>query len=83
MEKAFNLSIVSPEKTIYDAKAVSLVAPCALGYLGVLADHAPLAATLEKGKIIIREETGNTVTLESLGSGFLEVLNNNVTLILS
>ena len=83
MPKAFNLSIITPDKVIYEGRITSLVAPAALGYLGVLADHAPLAATLTAGKIILKEESGRQVVFSSKDKGFLEVLKNNVRIILS
>jgi F-type H+-transporting ATPase subunit epsilon len=82
MENFFTLKIITPEKTVFDGKAVSLVAPCAFGYLGVLAHHAPLVANVVKGKITVRKETGESLTFTSGGKGFLEVLKDNVTLFL-
>ena len=82
MAKTFHLNVLSPENTIYEGEAVSLVAPAALGYLGVLADHAPLAANLKEGKIIVMKESGERVIIYSKASGFLQVLKNNVSVIL-
>ena len=82
MAKLFNLSVITPEKTIYENKVVSLVVPAALGYLGVLANHAPLVANLVSGKIIIRQDSGEAVIIHSSGKGFLEVLRNEVRIIL-
>jgi F-type H+-transporting ATPase subunit epsilon len=82
MAKEFHLTVLSPTKSLYNGKVVSLVAPAALGYLGILADHAPLIAGLKKGKIMIKESSGGDVLLETQTRGFLEVKNNNVTIIL-
>jgi len=82
MAKLFNLSVITPEKTIYENKVASLVAPAALGYLGVLANHAPLVANLVSGKIIIREDSGEALIIHAQGKGFLEVLRNEVRIIL-
>ena len=82
MAKLFNLSVVTPDKTVYENEVVSLIVPAALGYLGVLANHAPLVANLVSGKIIIREESGKIVTFYSRSKGFLQVLANKVTIIL-
>ncbi|MDD2752560.1 MAG: hypothetical protein PHN59_05445 [Candidatus Omnitrophica bacterium] len=83
MDKDFFVSITTPEKTIYEGKAVSLIAPAELGYLGVLANHAPFMANTVSGKIIIREASGQALTISVQGKGFLEVLKNQVTLLLS
>jgi ATP synthase F1 epsilon subunit len=82
MAKTFSVSIITPEKQIYQGKAVSLVVPAALGYLGVLADHDALAANLVEGKIVVSEESGKKADFYSLSKGFLQVLKNNVTLLL-
>ena len=82
MAKQFNLTITSPEKRLYAGNVVSLIAPAALGYLGVLADHAPLTANLGSGKIIIKDALGETITFDSQNSGFLQVLNNEATILL-
>jgi len=81
--KSFSVSIVTPEKTVYQGEAVSLIVPAARGYLGILADHAPLIANLTAGKIILRKDGSQAATtFYSKGKGFLEVLKNNVILFL-
>jgi len=84
MDKTFNLTILRQDKIIYDGRASSLIAPCEFGYLGVLANHAPLAANMVSGKITVRlAQAGEPLIFYSKGKGFLEVLNNNVSLILN
>ena len=83
MAKPFRVDIVSPEKTVFGGDAVSLIVPAEYGYLGVLADHAPFICKLADGKITLRDAEGNTLSFNSQGSGFLEVLKNNVTILLS
>jgi F-type H+-transporting ATPase subunit epsilon len=82
MVKTFRVGIYSSDRVVYEGEAVSLIAPAALGFLGVLADHAPLAAKLSAGKITLRTQEGNTSVIESSPSGFLQVLQNQVTLLL-
>jgi F-type H+-transporting ATPase subunit epsilon len=83
MAKSFNLSIITPDKIAYEGKAVSLVVPAALGYLGVLADHRPLVSNIVNGKITLTEGSGKMLTFHCKSKGFLEVLKNNVTIILN
>ncbi len=82
MMKTFHVDIVSPTKVICSQEAVSLVVPAELGYLGVLADHAPLLAHLVRGKIILRPDTNQVKIFQMNGQGFLEVAKNKVTVIL-
>lgn len=80
--KLFDLSITTQEKTLYHGRASSLIAPSTLGYLGVWADHAPLIATLTKGRITLREDSNEQKVFESKDGGVLEIMNNNVTILL-
>ena len=82
MAKSFNLAIVTPEKTVYEGKVSSLVAPSKLGYLGVLAGHAPLIAALGPGRIILKESPAGERVFKCAGGGMLEVLKNNVTILI-
>lgn len=81
--KLFNISIITPDKTLYEGRISSLIAPSKLGYLGVLADHAPLIATLASGKIILKEDSKEQKIFNSKGDGLLEIMNNNVTILLN
>ncbi len=82
MEKQFQIDILTPEEKIFEGKVTSLVVPAALGYLGVLADHAPLVANLTPGAISFREATGNRRIIYNKGKGFIEVAKNKATLLL-
>jgi F-type H+-transporting ATPase subunit epsilon len=82
MSPVFKISVLTREKTIYEGEASSLVAPGEAGYLGILANHAPLATSLIPGKIVFVKKSGETETLHSGGKGFLNVLKNDVTLLL-
>lgn len=82
MEKTFNLEIITLQNSVYSGKVVSLVVPAELGYLGVLALHAPLVANLTAGKITLRRESGEKLFFISQKKGFLQVLKNNVTVLL-
>lgn len=81
--KEFKLSIYTPEKAVFEGNTVSLIVPAEKGYLGVLANHAPLIASLKCGKIIIKKNSGETVTVAPSGKGFLEVDKNEVTILLT
>jgi len=80
-EKTFRLEILTPAKKVFEGQITSLVAPGALGYLGVLANHAPLVTTLSPGKVITWDPQGRSTTLRSTGEGILEVRHNTATLL--
>jgi F-type H+-transporting ATPase subunit epsilon len=84
MAKSFKVSIVTPEKTAFEAEAVSIVLPGSEGYLGIWANHAPLVTGIAPGVIMIREDdTGASAKVRymSVSNGFLEVADNVVTIL--
>ncbi|OPZ02886.1 MAG: ATP synthase epsilon chain, sodium ion specific [candidate division BRC1 bacterium ADurb.BinA364] len=72
----FRLQIITQERTLFDRPVASIIAPGGLGYLGVLARHAPLASTLGQGKLTVRQADGAEFVFLVSG-GFLEVSNNS------
>jgi F-type H+-transporting ATPase subunit epsilon len=76
---ALRVSVLSPEQTVYDGAADSVVAPALDGELGILRGHAPLMAILGEGDLRIRTGT-QTVRLHVAG-GFLQVRDNVVTVL--
>lgn len=81
MAKSFDLVIMEPGKTLYEGAAVSLIVPSAMGYMGILADHAPIIANLVAGKITVRDDSGESRFFTTAQSGFLEVFRNKATLL--
>jgi F-type H+-transporting ATPase subunit epsilon len=77
----FHLSIVTPAETVLDEDVESVVVPGAKGYLGVLADHAPLITPLSPGKITIRKPGQGDEIIMAVSGGFLEVANNVATVL--
>ncbi|NLN76707.1 MAG: F0F1 ATP synthase subunit epsilon [Armatimonadetes bacterium] len=80
-EKTFRLEVITPDRvTLADDDVVSVVAPGAEGYLGVLANHAPMMASLGIGKLNYRRVNGETGVM-ALGGGFLEVYDNTASIL--
>jgi len=80
MAKSFHLTIVTPERTVYDAEVTSVIAPGDLGYLGVLADHAPLITSLKSGYLEVTDQEGRKSRM-TISGGFMEVHKNMVTIL--
>lgn len=81
--KSFRLKVFTPQKPIYEGDdIVSCVAPGELGYLGVLANHAPLVTTIVPGRLIYTDTSGSTKSMH-IGAGILEILNNCVVVLTS
>ena len=73
----FQFEILTPERTFYSAKVVSLIAPGMEGYFGVWAHHAPLLARSQGGKLKVRDESHEERFFQ-VGPGIVEVLKNRV-----
>ncbi len=70
------LDVVTAERSVFSDDVDMVVAPGALGELGILPRHAALMTTLQPGALKIRMGT-DEVNL-AIGGGFLEVRDNRV-----
>jgi F-type H+-transporting ATPase subunit epsilon len=82
MSKLFRLSISTAEKAVFDADVLSVSVPGASGFIGILADHAPLVSTLTPGPITLKDHTSTTQEIQVTSKGFLEVFENKVNILL-
>ncbi len=80
MANAFQVDVVSPEATVWSGAATFLLAKTPDGELGIMANHEPLMGSLVTGAVIVEAEDGTRTTIGVHG-GFLQVLDNQVTLI--
>ena len=82
-----NLEILTPEKKIYSDEVYGVQMPGISGSFEVLEKHAPLVSALKAGRIKILKDksTGsggqNHFAYFDIQSGFVEVLNNKVTVL--
>lgn len=74
------LEILTPKGVIFSKEVNSVIAPGKLGLFGILPGHAPLISSLGPGNIVIDEESGNKTNYK-IDSGFLEVLDDLVTIL--
>ena len=70
--KEFSLQIVTPDKTVMDGKAISLLIRTTTGDVEILAGHTDLLAALGTGRARIRTADGMD-TFASVSGGFLSV----------
>ena len=80
MPESFQLTVLTPTKTLLDERVESIIAPGAEGYFGVLANHAPLISALAPGMLTVRMARGATRTY-ALSGGFLEVAANRAVVL--
>lgn len=81
--KKLHLSIVSPEKSIFDGNVNTVTLPGAIGSFSILPGHAPIVSSLTAGTLrYITEEDAKEYTLDIHG-GFMELSNNMVSVCIS
>lgn len=80
MAAEFQLSILTPEKAVFDGAVEYVQVPGTEGYLGVLAHHAALVTAMAHGTLTVRKSGGATEVWMVTG-GFFEVSNNRATVL--
>ena len=80
--KSLKLTILTMDRIAFDGDVVSVVAPGSKGLFGVLAGHAPLVGSLEKGMVKIRYMDSREEFI-AIGSGFIEVSREGAVVILT
>ena len=66
------IALVTPQKTLYEGKATWIQVPAMDGYMGFLAQHAPLVSILGTGILTFTEE-GGTNRFFALSGGYFEI----------
>jgi F-type H+-transporting ATPase subunit epsilon len=74
------LEIVTPEKTLFNGEVKLVQLPGTSGSFEILDHHAPMIASLKKGKIKIIENEKSTLFIEIEG-GTLKVQDNKVLIL--
>jgi len=76
----YQLSIVTPNGAMFDEAVQSLVAPGTEGSFGILAQHAPMVASLKMGPLTVKQD--QIEKFFALKAGVLEVGEDSHVLIL-
>ena len=73
------VSVISPERTLFDGTVDSVVAPAFDGEVGILPGHAPMMTLLGKGSLRLGANgSAGTFTVEG---GFLQVVDDAVRVV--
>lgn len=76
--KKLQLTIVSPEKKLFQGEVNQVTLPGVMGSFTILPQHAPIVSSLTRGKIPYVTADGTSQNLEIMG-GFVEMNDNNVS----
>jgi len=73
------VSVISPERTVFQGSADEVVVPAWDGQLGILRGHAPALVLLGDGEMKVRDGTADHRF--RISGGFMQVVNNVVTVL--
>lgn len=77
-----NIEILTPEKKLFSGDVYGVQLPGTDGLFEVLEKHAPLVAELRQGNLkILKDRTASNTLQFSIRSGFVEVFNNKITVL--
>jgi F-type H+-transporting ATPase subunit epsilon len=74
------VEIITPDRKVFEGDIRSIRVPGKKGSFQVLKDHAPIISTLEKGPVIMIDQTG-TETRYEIDGGVIEVKANKIILL--
>ncbi|MEG1562841.1 MAG: ATP synthase F1 subunit epsilon [Bacteroides sp.] len=77
-----HLSIVSPEKELYEGEVNSVTLPGTMGTFSILPHHAPIVSSLKAGAMSYVTHDGEEHILDIRG-GFVEMSNEEASVCIS
>ena len=80
-DRAFKLEVITPDRMVLsDRHIVSVSVPGIEGYLGILANHAPMMTEMAIGRLDLRRADGTSDEM-AISDGFVEIFENKVTVL--
>lgn len=70
------VTVISPERAVFDGPAEAVVAPAFDGLVGILPRHAPFMTLLGTGTLTVRQ--GGEASTFRVSGGFLQVVGDTV-----
>jgi F-type H+-transporting ATPase subunit epsilon len=78
-----NLEILTPEHKVFSGTVYGIQLPGTNGSFEILDRHAPLIASLGKGKMkVLKDKTMKNTEIYDISAGFVEVLNDRVSVLI-
>lgn len=78
-----NLSVLTPNRIIWDSEVKEIILVTNSGQIGVLPDHAPIATAVDIGILKIRLTPNDGWLTMALMGGFARIGNNEVTILVN
>jgi F-type H+-transporting ATPase subunit epsilon len=79
MADRLKVSVISPERIVFEGEADQVVVPAWDGEVGILRGHAPFLALLGEG--VVRINQGGSDQRFKIQGGFLQVVDDVVTVL--
>ena len=76
-----HVTVISPERAVFDGAADAVVAPAFDGQVGLLPGHAPFMTLLGKGVLTVRAAGGTAASRFEVSGGFLQVVGDAVRVV--
>lgn len=75
-----NISVLTPDNSIYSGEVQSVKVPGASGAFTILKRHMPIVSSLVKGKVTLSLNGGKEISFD-IEKGFIEVTNDEISLL--
>ncbi len=79
MSDPLSVSVISPERVLFEGRAMQVVVPAHDGEMGILTSHAPLMSILGQG--VLRIETSSGEVRYNVSRGFLQVVDDRIRVV--
>jgi F-type H+-transporting ATPase subunit epsilon len=73
------VSVISPERVLFEGPAEAVIAPAFDGQVGILPQHAPLMTLLGTGELQVT--SGGAMRRFTVAGGFLQVVDDAVRVV--
>src|SRR5438105_5043425 len=74
-----HISIITPEKTLYQEEADEITIPTTEGEITILPKHVPLVSQIAQGELTIKK--GASLHHMAISGGFLELQQDKITIL--
>ena len=78
---SLHISIIAPDRTVWDANAEEVILPSSTGQIGILRGHAPLLTALDIGVMRVRIDK-DWIPIVLMG-GFAEIQNDQLIILVN
>jgi F-type H+-transporting ATPase subunit epsilon len=75
-----NITVLTPDREVFKGAIKSVKVPGIGGEFQVFERHAPVVSALKNGRVTLDRTEGGKMTF-SIQKGFIEVLNNEISLL--